>query len=114
MKKTFCLFCIGLLLILTACSDGYKCFSDDIYGISMDYPEDWTVSCDDDDLIASFYAPNDGPSLSLFAENYLSYSVNLTLQGYLDASQTSLSFIGQSRGCGWHEVCRMGGCPKST
>ena len=94
MKKTVCFALLAcLLLTLFACSGGYTDFSDDIYGVTMQYPEDYTLSTEDEDLIASFTSPDEKTVLSLFAENHMIYSIDLTLDEYMAASEASLTFI---------------------
>ncbi len=94
MKKTLCFLLLScLIFVFCGCSNGYTDFTDDIYGISMQYPEDWTVSDEDEDLIANFTAPDGKTSLSLFAENHMIYQLDLTLEEYMEASEATLTFI---------------------
>ena len=78
MKNTVC-FMLLVCLLLTLCGCGYEDFSDDIYGITMQYPKDYTLSTEDEDLIATFTSPDGKTTLSLFAENHMIYSLDLTL-----------------------------------
>ncbi|HCG35871.1 MAG TPA: hypothetical protein DER23_05945 [Clostridiales bacterium] len=97
MKKWF--FLLLLLVVLTTAvgCENFTIFQDDIYGVSLKYPETWTATTEDENLIATICSPENSDKnreyVSLFSELFLIYDVNMTLAEYVSISESSLGFI---------------------